>query len=371
MTKILIIDDETLLREEVMEWLTMTGYEVIGAADGLEGVNLALTHLPDVILCDIAMPRLDGYDVMVQVRANTLTQLTPFIYMTARAGLEDIRKGMSLGADDYITKPFTYQQLIQALETRLAKKAQQAAQQQAEVAGWQHALAEEHELRLLKSRMVAMFSHDFRNPLASILTANGILRNYNDRLDSQRRLAYLNRVEASAHLLLQMLDDMLAIAQMETGNLICKPEPLNIQEFLQGIVQEFQLIYSDTHTLIFNSELSDIVLIDPRLLRQITANLISNAAKYSPIGTEVAVSLRRNGEGVELSVQDHGIGIPEADQQRLFHAFQRASNVGNIAGTGLGLAIVQQAAILHGGTVQLESQVNGGTKVTVHLTQIT
>ena len=356
MTKILVIEDETLLREEVMEWLTESGYEAVGADDGLEGVSLSLSHLPDLILCDIAMPRMDGYDVMLQIRANTLTQLIPFIYVTAKASPDDIRKGMTTGADDYITKPFTYQQLIQEIETRLEKKAQQEAQQQAELEEWQQALAEEHELRLLKSRMVAMFSHDFRNPLASILSAMGILRNYSDRLDTQRRVHYYERVEASAHLL-QMIDDMLAIAQLETGNLSFKPEPLNVTAFMQKIVEEFQLIHSDTHTLIFKSQLNDIFMVDPRLLRQIAANLISNAIKYSPKGGEVCVLLKRSHDHVELSVQDDGIGIPEADQQHLFQTFQRASNVGNVSGTGLGLAIVQQAATLHGGTVHLESKV--------------
>jgi two-component system, sensor histidine kinase and response regulator len=367
MPKILVIEDETLLREEVMEWLVMAGYEAIGAADGLDGVKQALDCVPDVILCDIAMPRLDGYGVMVQVRANARTQMTPFIYMTARVSLEDIRTGMNLGADDYVTKPFTYHQLIQSVEKRLEKKVQHDVQQQAEIEQWQQALTEEHELRLLKSRMVAMFSHDFRNPLATILSSNGILRDHSNRLDPQRRLAFFNRIEASVHRLTQMVEDMLTVAQIESGNLAFKPEPLNMTEFLQQIVEEFRLIYGDTHILDFKSQLSDSVLADPRLLRQIAANLISNAVKYSPRGKEVAISLERNQQSIDLIVQDHGIGIPEADQQSLFQTFQRASNVGSVAGTGLGLAIVQQAVALHGGMVELVSQVNVGTTVTVRL----
>lgn len=367
MPKILVIEDETLLREEVMEWLVMAGYEAIGAADGLDGVRKALNFVPDVILCDIAMPHLDGYGVMLQVRANALTQMIPFIYMTARVSLDDIRIGMNLGADDYITKPFTYHQVIHAVEMRLEKKAQYDVRQQAEIEQWQQALTEEHALRMLKSRMVAMFSHDFRNPLATILTSNGILRDHGDRLDSQRRLAFFNRIEASVHRLTQMVDDMLTVAQMESGNLTFNPEPLNIAEFLQQIVEEFQLINGDTHVLRFESQLSDSVQADPRLLRQIATNLISNAVKYSAKGKEVIISLQRTQHTLELRVQDQGIGIPDAEQQHLFQAFQRASNVGSVVGTGLGLAIVQQAAALHGGSVEVESQVNMGTTVTVRL----
>jgi two-component system, sensor histidine kinase and response regulator len=367
MSKILVIEDEALLREEVMEWLVMAGHEVIGAADGLEGVKQALDYVPDVILCDIAMPYLDGYGVMLQVRANAITQMIPFIYMTARVSLDDIRQGMNLGADDYVTKPFTYHQLIQAVERRLEKKAQHELRQQAELEQWQQALEEEQALRLLKSRMVAMFSHDFRNPLATILSSNGILRDHSDRLDPQRRLAFFNRIEASVHRLTQMVDDMLTAAQIESGNLSFKPEPLDLTGFLQQIIEDFQFIYGDTHTLSFKSQLSNNVQVDPRLLRQIAVNLISNAVKYSPRGKEVNISLQHNHHGLELSVQDHGIGIPDTDQQNLFQAFQRASNVGSVAGTGLGLAIVQQAAALHSGTVELESEVDVGTTVTVRL----
>ena len=130
---------------------------------------------------------------------------------------------------------------------------------------------------------------------------------------------------------------------------------------------EFQSIHGETHPLVFESYFADTVMADPRLLHQIAANLISNAIKYSPQGSEVQVLLERHNEQVVLTVQDQGIGIPEADQPRLFTAFQRASNVGSVSGTGLGLAIVKQAVNLHGGTIHLESEVGNGTTVKVEL----
>jgi two-component system, sensor histidine kinase and response regulator len=329
MTKILVIEDETLLRNEVMEWLTMEDYEAFGAVDGVEGVNLAIHHLPDVILCDIAMPQLDGYDVMLDIRANSLTQLTPFIYMTARTSLDDIRRGMALGADDYTTKPFTRKQLLQAVQARLEKK---ALQEQIEIEQWRQALETEHEQRLLKSKMVAMFSHDFRNPLTSIMSCNGLLRDYGNRMDEERRQNYFNRVEGSVRRLLQMLDDMLAIAQLESGNLDFEREEMNVSEFLKQIVEEFQLVNAETYSIIFKSDFHDLVMVNLRLLRQIAVNLISNAIKYSPQGGEVCVSLQHIDQHMILRVQDHGIGIPEVDQSRLFNAFQRASNVGSVSG---------------------------------------
>ncbi|MGZ8941045.1 MAG: response regulator transcription factor, partial [Limisphaerales bacterium] len=122
MTKILVIDDEAILREEIVEWLTMEGYTANSAEDGLIGVETAFRQLPDLIVCDITMPHLDGYSVLAELHANPATAAIPFIFVMARVTHEDIRHGMSLGADDYITKPFTRLELLQAIQSRLAKK---------------------------------------------------------------------------------------------------------------------------------------------------------------------------------------------------------------------------------------------------------
>src|SRR5687768_15576562 len=131
--KILVIEDEAILLKEVMRWLMLEGYEAIGAGDGHEGVNLAFQHQPNLILCDIALPNRDGYDVMLEIRNNPETQLIPFIYMTAMASHDDIRKGMTLGADDYITKPFTRAELLQAVEAVLGKRLLQEQYYQSEL----------------------------------------------------------------------------------------------------------------------------------------------------------------------------------------------------------------------------------------------
>src|SRR5689334_13856266 len=122
MTKILIIEDEQILREEVTKWLQLEDYETFNAPDGLAGISEALAHKPDLIICDITMPLLDGHGVLLELRANPVTVDTPFIFVTARAAYEDVRQGMDLGADDYIIKPFGRVELLQAVRTRLGKK---------------------------------------------------------------------------------------------------------------------------------------------------------------------------------------------------------------------------------------------------------
>lgn len=115
MTKILLIEDEAPLRTEVAEWLVFEDYDVMQAGDGVAGVEAAFAHAPDLILCDIMMPRLDGYGVLLEVNSNPSTAATPFIFLTAKASHDDFRGGMSSGADDYITKPFTREELLSAI----------------------------------------------------------------------------------------------------------------------------------------------------------------------------------------------------------------------------------------------------------------
>jgi signal transduction histidine kinase len=367
MPTILIIEDESLLRAEVAEWLTFEGYTALTAEDGITGVEMALQHLPDLIVCDIMMPGLDGYGVLLEIRSNKLTADIPLIFLTARAAHEDIRTGMNLGADDYLTKPFTRIELLQAIKSRLETTAARRLKATEEIELLRTELAREHEQRLIKGKLVGMFSHDFRNPLATILSSISLLRDYADRMDEKRRLAHMNRVDASVRQLLHMLDDMLIITQMESGRLEYKPELLGVEQFLQNIIEEFQIIHAETHTFRIESRFSDPMMADPRLLRQIAANLISNAVKYSPSGSEVNISLGyRQGQFV-LSVEDRGIGIPETDQAELFSVFHRGSNVGEVSGTGLGLAIVKQAVELHNGMLSVESQVGVGTKVSVFI----
>ena len=367
MTKILVIEDEAILREEIVEWLTMEDYTAFSAEDGLIGVEAAFRQLPDLIVCDVTMPHLDGYSVLAELNANPATAGIPFIFVTARVTHEDIRYGMSLGADDYITKPFTRVELLQTIQVRLAKKAAQEQEHQHALEHLQQALTQEQERRLLNAKLVAMFSHDFRNPLTTILLSNNLLREQGHRLDEERRLVHFNRIDASARKLVQMLDDVLLVAQLETGKLDLKLEPLNVGLFLEQIVESFQAIHGEKHPIFFESQVTTPQLMDGRLLHPIAANLISNAIKYSALGGAVHILVDDYEGQCRLTVQDQGIGIPDADQANLFEVFQRSSNVGNVPGTGLGLALVKQAVTLLRGSVHFESQVGIGTTMTVML----
>lgn len=367
MAKILVIEDESLIRDEVIDWLRFEGYEVVGAENGQLGLEAAYHETPDLIISDIAMPVMDGHEVLIEIRSSSHFDHVPFIFLTASADRDSIRKGMDMGADDYLTKPFTHSEVLNMVRTRLGKKAALDAQIQSQMGWFNAALDEEREKRLLKTRLVAMFSHDFRNPLTTILSSSNILRSYDNRLSLEQKKTQLNRIDASVHLLVQMLEDMLMVAQMESGSLVFSPQPIRLAEFVAGIVDEFRLISEGSHTLTLQADVTEPIEADPKLLRQILANLMSNALKYSPDETEVRVSVRRQDNHLTFAIEDQGIGIPEVALSHLFEPFHRASNATSVKGTGLGLTIVKQAAELHGGSIAVESQQDIGTRVIVTL----
>ena len=365
MPKILVIEDEAILRNEMSDWLMFEDYEVLNAENGIVGVEQAIQWVPDLIVCDIMMPELDGYGVFLEVHSNPLTARIPFVFVTARAAHDDIRYGMNLGADDYITKPFTRLQLLEAVQTQLKKTEQRERLHQDEVQQLKSALSLEHAQSMLKVKLVAMFSHDFRNPLAAILSSNNLVRDYASQINEERRLKHLNRIESSVHQLVQMLDDMLFIAQMESDSMHNKPVMVDIGEMIHDIVDEFRTIHGENYQIELTNEVSDSTLIDPRLLRQVASNLVSNAIKYSEAHSSVFISLTQNDSNYVFVVEDQGMGIEVEDQTHLFQTFKRGSNVGGVSGTGLGLAIVKRAVDMFGGTIFLESQVGVGTRVTV------
>ncbi|MEI6445958.1 MAG: PAS domain S-box protein [Nostocales cyanobacterium ELA583] len=237
----------------------------------------------------------------------------------------------------------------------------------------QKALAKEKELSELKSRFVSMTSHEFRTPLAVISSSAEILRNFGHRLEEKSKREHLECIQTYVNHTTQLLDDILLINKAETGNLAFQPAPLDLVPFCQSLTQEIQLS-SSNHTIVFasNSQSNIIGNFDKKILRQILSNLLSNAIKYSPNSAIVNFNLDTTESNVIFSIQDQGIGIPEADQVKLFESFHRAKNVGNIPGTGLGLSIVAKCVDLHKGAIAVNSQLGRGTTfiVTIPLNKL-
>ncbi|HEY9873639.1 MAG TPA: ATP-binding protein [Candidatus Obscuribacterales bacterium] len=245
----------------------------------------------------------------------------------------------------------------------IAEDITESKQAEAEI---RNALEKEKELSELKSRFVSMSSHEFRTPLATILSSSELLEHYGHKLPESEKQELFGQIGTATQRMTQLLDDILAINKAEAGKLEFKPNALDLEYFCRAIVSEIQLSAGSKYTINFVSfgNCSN-AIIDEKLLRHILCNLLSNAIKYSPQGGTVDFKLVCQNREAIFKIQDSGIGIPVEDQQRLFESFHRAQNVGNIPGTGLGLSIVRRMVDLHQGQIAVDSQVGVGTTFTI------
>ncbi|MBZ0290958.1 MAG: PAS domain S-box protein [Anaerolineae bacterium] len=233
----------------------------------------------------------------------------------------------------------------------------------------QQQLTELHELYTLKSRFVSMVSHEFRTPLATILSASNNLHDYFERMTVEQRAKQVSKVRTQIDHMTNLLDDVLTIGRTEAGIIQFNPTLMDLHAFCLRIVEQFRSLHR-TNQIIYNcTGHPEEILFDEKLMRQVITNLLSNAIKYSPADRPVTLNLKFEERQIELSIRDEGMGIPESDYQQLFQPFHRASNVGTIAGTGLGLAITKHAAELHGGQITFSSKVGEGTTFTVTIPQ--
>lgn len=234
------------------------------------------------------------------------------------------------------------------------------------------ALEQQKELNELRSRFVAMTSHEFRTPLATILSSGEILQHYGERLPASEKAEVLDTIAASVQRMTRMLDRVLLIGKTDAQMLEFEPQAVDLEKLCHQLVQEARTLQPDSPCelrLLFAAGGGE-GLHDEKLLRHILGNLLSNAVKYSPLGGVVLCRVFLEDRQLVLQVSDNGIGIPADEITHLFASFHRASNVGAIPGTGLGLAIVKNAVDLYGGTLEVSSVVGpagSGSCFTVRL----
>ena len=231
------------------------------------------------------------------------------------------------------------------------------------------ALEQQRALNELRSRFVAMTSHEFRTPLAAILSAEEVLRHYGDRLSPSDRKETLDSIANGVQRMSRMMDRVLLIGQAEAQMLDFEPRPHDLRALCRQLVDEARAQHPHSRCEVVAQWGPGVGegLWDDKLLRHIFGNLLSNAIKYSPEGGQVRLDVRREGAEMVFVVSDRGIGIPPDEIPHLFESFHRASNVGSIQGTGLGLAIARNAVETHRGHIEVDSRLGEGTRFTVRL----
>ncbi len=373
---ILVVDDtpDNLI---LMSALLKDLYRVKIVNSGEKALMVATSEWPpDLILLDIMMPDMDGYEVCQHLKGDPRTMNIPVIFLTAKAEVEDEKKGLELGAVDYITKPISPPIVMARVKSHLALKVMTDQ------------LRDKNEILeqagRMKSEFLANMSHELRTPLNAIIGFSEVLRDGLLGDLSPQQKEYVNDIFTSGIHLLSLINDILDLSKVEAGKMTLELEPMQVTDLLQSglqVVREKAM----THHLHLTNEiengldgLGDIWL-DERKAKQILYNLLSNAVKFTPEGGDVHILARRVGvEAVpggqfdhylEMAVSDTGIGVSAVDQLRLFQPFTQIDSTlaRHYEGTGLGLVMVKRLAELHGGAVAMQSEPGKGSTFTVWL----
>ena len=231
------------------------------------------------------------------------------------------------------------------------------------------ALEKEKELNEMKSRFVSMASHEFRTPLATIISSLSLVKTYGDKNDSEKQDKHINKIKSSITNLTDILNDFLSISKLEEGKVENIREDFLIDLFVNDIVSETQSLCKSGQKIDYSHEGDTIISLDKKMLKNILFNLLSNAAKFSNADSIINIRTQRTDDCLKLSVEDQGIGISKKDQKHLFQRFFRAKNASNIQGTGLGLNIIENYIELMDGTISFKSEENKGTIFNIQFPQ--
>ncbi|MEM9007478.1 MAG: HAMP domain-containing sensor histidine kinase, partial [Cyanobacteria bacterium P01_F01_bin.86] len=224
------------------------------------------------------------------------------------------------------------------------------------------------ELTDLKLNFFSLASHELRTPLSAILVSAQLLDNPHAAWSEAKRSRNLKRIQSAAKTMTQLLADILLLTRAEAGKLEFHPQRIELPDFCQRLAEEVKFNTQSQHSIaVIQQGDSNYAYLDEKLLRAMLMSLLTNAIKYSPQESEIQFRVLGKEGHTCFQIQDQGIGVPAADQQRLFESFHRGQNAKNVSGTGLGLAVVRKCLDLHGGTIDIESQVGIGTTFTVEL----
>lgn len=362
MAKILVIEDNDSVRENLLELLDAEGYEPLEAKDGVEGVRLARQENPDLIICDILMPHLDGYGVWASLAREPETAIIPFIYLTAKTERSDLRRGMELGADDYITKPFTRDELLNAIHTRLEKSATLRNYYQ-------------KKLSNLRSEISQGLPHELLTPLSVVLGFSELLVQNPNSLKKEQVLEIARNINRSAEKLLHSIQLYLLFADLE--GITSDPDRLRL--ILDGSVSSAWLAITeiarvkaieDGREADVRFEIADAQLqISEIYLQKMIEELLENAFQLSTPGTAIDLKgeVDQQMNLYQLSVTDRGRGLTDEQIKLVMitHLYDRIVFPGQTV--NLGLAMVKRLVEIHGGTMNLKSEPGKMTTVNVTL----
>ncbi len=354
--RILIVDDSEEARTVLVRLLALEGFESDEAINGRDCLRKVDERRPDLILLDIMMPEMDGLETLRELRKTYPASVLPVIMVTALGGTQDVVRGLELGANDYITKPPQFEVLAARVRTQLRIK--QLEDQRRED------IIRLRQLSLMKDKFLQIAAHDLRNPLNNIFFGIQMLERFLDT-DSPDIAAVLQTMHDSSGMMQSIISDFLDLGAIQAGQVRLSLAELDFNEMARTVIRQFSqyAIGKQVKLRIQIDEAMPPVIGDAGRLSQVTANLVSNAIKFSPPGSRVVVRTRLEDGRAYLEVADNGPGIPAEEMPYLFREFARLSNqpTGGEKSSGVGLSIARRLVEMHEGRIGCKSKPGTGS----------
>jgi len=355
---VLIIDDNPTNLGVIADYLDEYDFEIITARRGEEGIERAIYAQPDIILLDIMMPGIDGFETCSQLKANELTTHIPIIFMTALSGEADKVRGFDVGAVDYVTKPLQQREVVARLHTHLSIQTQaKQLQEQAQ---------ELQALNRSKDKFFSIVAHDLRGPFMPMLGNAELMHEMAEDLPRESLKDMSRDIYVSGQRIMDLLENLLQWSRIQLGSMKYDPELITLQ---QVVIKNIDLLTANAKekNIKLINQIDDelTVYADMNMLHTIVRNVTNNAIKFTPVDGQITVSAYLNKQQIRIAVTDTGVGISPEDKEKLFKIDVHHSTFGTAreTGTGLGLIMCKEMVEINGGEIWLESELGKGTTV--------
>lgn len=366
---ILVVDDNPTNLQVLLESLKRTGLKILVARTGESAIQQAEYGKPDLILLDVMMPGIDGFETCRRFKTLEAFKDIPIIFMTALTDTTDKLKGFQAGGVDYVTKPLQHEEVLARVVTHLTiRRLQQESREQHLLLQEKH--AELQALNASKDKFFSIISHDLRSPLSAVLVGLRLLTDTESRLTDNEKNELIRDSHRTVEQLYNLLDNLLVWSRLQRGLMEYAPQPLDLRPLFERNATLFAANAEQKQIAIRQTVAEPVIAFaDSHMIDAIIRNLISNALKFTDAQGTITLAASQNEHAVELTVTDTGIGMDAETVAKLFRLDVRYNQLGTAGekGTGLGLNVCKEFAEKNGGSIAVESVVGAGTTFRVTL----